>query len=323
MANQTPVLGVEIAGWGGALPAESLTNDELIARYSLDSSDAWIRERTGIERRSICSEDENLVALATDAGRRALESTGLTPPRTIDKLFLGSTTPYRDVPGSHPAITRALGELGYSFTSSKESNTACTGFVTSLLDGYRSFAVDGIDSALVIGADTLSSITDYTDRSTAILFADGAGAVAMQRTDRDSGLLGWHEETDGTVEEILFCERGGSIQMDGQEVFKRAVKVMIKAGEIALEKSETDVEALALTVPHQANLRIIELAGRKLGIPLHRMAVTINKHGNTSSASIPLALAEAADAGRIARGAKIMMVGFGAGMTAAAAVIEW
>ena len=320
---QTPVLGVEITGWGTALPERSITNDELIAKYDLDSSNEWIRERTGIESRHICGENENVMTLAVEAARLAIEKAGLTPPHQIDKLFLGTTTPHLTVPGTHPSVQAELHNLGYEITSSKESNTACTGFVTSLLESYRNFKVDDIESSIVIGADTLWSITDEHDRNTAVLFADGAGAVMLQKTDSDSGLLGWHEETDGSAVDILYCKPGERIQMNGREVFKRAVQAMVRAGQIALENSGVSVEQVKLAVPHQANTRIIESAGKRLGLSMDKMIVTLNKHGNTSSASIPLALAEALDNGYVERGDKLLLVGFGAGMTAASAVIEW
>jgi 3-oxoacyl-[acyl-carrier-protein] synthase-3 len=145
----------------------------------------------------------------------------------------------------------------------------------------------------------------------------------MEETGSESGLLGWHEETDGSAVDILYCEPGGRIQMEGREVFKRAVQAMERAGSIALENAGIEVNEIALTVPHQANIRIIDMAARKLGINMDRVVVTLPEHGNTSSASIPLALAEALDAGRVERGDKVLLVGFGAGMTAAAAVINW
>lgn len=320
---QVPVLGVEITGWGAALPVRSVSNDELIARYDLESSDEWIRERTGIESRHLCGEDENVMTLAVQAARLAIEKAGITPPTKIDKLFLGTTTPHLTVPGTHPSIQAELHDLGYEITSSKESNTACTGFVTSLLESYRNFKVDGIDRSLVIGADALWSITDEHDRNTAVLFADGAGAVMLERTNSESGLLGWHEETDGSAVDILYCEPGKKIQMNGREVFKRAVQAMVRAGQIALENSGVKVEDIKLAVPHQANTRIIDSASKRLGLDMNKVMITLNKHGNTSSASIPLALTEALDAGRVERGDKILLVGFGAGMTAASAVVEW
>ena len=321
MAKQSPVLGVEITGWGSALPQESFTNDELIDRFGLDSTDEWIKERTGIESRYISDENENVVSLAVEAGREALDMAGVNRPYLVDKLILATTTSYRTVPGSHPAIHRKLEIAG---GASSELNTACTGFVTALIDGYRHFPVDGADRMMVIGADTLSKITDYSERGTAILFGDGAGAVVLERGRNQSGLLGWAEAVDGEAEDLLYCELGEReyIHMDGQEVFKRATRVMTEMGEKALDSAGVEVNEIALVVPHQANKRIIDYAGKKLGIDEGRMMVTIGKHGNTSSASIPLALVEAIKAGRLSRGDQMLLVGFGAGMTAAAAVIR-
>jgi 3-oxoacyl-[acyl-carrier-protein] synthase-3 len=195
MATQTPVRGVEIIGRGGiALPRLSVTNQELIDRYDLDSSDEWIRQKVGIERRHIIGPDESLVTLGVEAGHQALIGAGIEPPVDMDKLFLATSTSgtYREIPGAHPSIHRGLVERGYTFRSSGETNSACTGFVTALLDAYRYFAVDGIHNALVIGSDTLSKKTNYRDRSTGILFGDGAGAVVLQRNEQStSGLVGW------------------------------------------------------------------------------------------------------------------------------------
>ncbi|HXR49884.1 MAG TPA: beta-ketoacyl-ACP synthase 3 [Verrucomicrobiae bacterium] len=325
MANHRPVLGVEVTGWGMALPRSSYTNDELIAQYGLDSDNEWIRTRTGIESRYIAEADETVVTLGAKAGRLALESAGLAPPAAIDYLFLGSTTSptYSTVPGSHPAIVKQLGEQGYDIQASEETNTACTSFVTALLNSYRQFAVDGIERALVIGADKLSAITEYRDRSTSILFADGAGAVVMEKTERRSGLLGWSQETKGSLDTLLSSPPGGTLQMEGPEVFKHAVSFMVEHARNALQEAETDTDEIALVVPHQANVRIIEAANRRLGIDMDKTAVSIGHFGNTSSASIPLALTEALHAGRLVRGEKALLVGFGAGMTVAAAVIEW
>jgi 3-oxoacyl-[acyl-carrier-protein] synthase-3 len=320
MSKQTPVMGVEITGWGAALPEEAVSNIELISRYGLDSSDEKIRELTGIENRYICNDSENLLTLSVAAARNALNAAGIVAPYEVDKLILATTTSYRELPGTHPGITR---ELGLQGSASVEMNTACTGFVTALVDAYRHFPVDGVERMVVVGGDTLSVFTDYTDRSTAMLFGDGAGAVVMERGRDTSGLLGWAESVDGDAEDILYCERGGKVQMDGREVFRRATHAIVDIGHQALERAGVAVKEVDLVVPHQANLRIIDFAAKKFGVDMDKMVVTIAQHGNTSSASIPLALNEALANGRIDRGDKILLVGFGAGMTAAAALIEW
>jgi 3-oxoacyl-[acyl-carrier-protein] synthase-3 len=186
-----------------------------------------------------------------------------------------------------------LGELGYCIRHSEETNTACTSFVTALLNSYRNFAVDGIQRAVVVGSDTLSMITDYSDRSTGILFGDGAGAVVMEQdAQSDSGLLGWSQSTNGELEDILYCEPGGYFQMDGPAVFKHAVSAVVSSSRDALQHAGTDPEEIKLMIPHQANVRIMEAASRRLGIGMDRFAVTIDRHGNTSSASIPMALTD-------------------------------
>lgn len=255
---------------------------------------------------------------------------GMGAPYNVDRTILATTTSLFKVPGTHQDILEGLPIVGgYSRpeASSKEVQTACTGFVTALLEGYRGFPVDGDEMDLIIGADTLSTIVDPEDRGTVILFADGAGAATLRRNNRrrDAGLLGWYEETDGSARPDLYCELGDAkyVQMDGREVFKRATRIMVKAGKIALERARVSIDEIDLVIPHQANIRIIDFAAERLGVKPDRVVTTIDHHGNTSSGSIPLALAETVNAGRINRGDKILLVGFGAGMTAAAAVIKW
>jgi 3-oxoacyl-[acyl-carrier-protein] synthase III len=330
MAEQQPILGVEIAGWGSALPSRSLSNDELIAEYDIDSNDEWIQERSGIKSRHIISGDESTLTLAVAAADEALRMSGMGAPYQVDRTILATTTSVYRVPGTHQDIGVLLpitGGYSREEASSKEVQTACTGFVTALIEGYRGFPNDGDELDLIIGSDALSTIVDTSDRSTAILFADGAGAVTLWRNDarKETGLLGWYEETDGSARPALYCGNrdGEYVKMNGREVFDRATRVMVKAGKTAMERAGVTQEEINLVIPHQANSRIIDYARRKLGISEDKVVVTIDHHGNTSSGSIPLALAEAVNDGRIKRGEKMLLVGFGAGMTAAAAVIEW
>lgn len=329
MAEQTPIRGVEILGTGSALPHRILTNDQLIAETGIDSSNEWIAQRTGILSRHWVSPGENTLTLSVEAARQALEAASLPTPYRVDRTILATTTSYLQVPGTHPDIIETLGiKNGASRkeTSSKEVNTACTGFVTAMIDGFRGFATDGDEVNLVIGTDVLSPISGKTDREIVILFGDGSGAAVLGRSDRtDAGLYGWYEMTDGSAREALWCEYGedGYINMDGREVFRRATRVMAEAGKVALQRSGLKIEEIDLVIPHQANVRIIEYAAGKLGVGMEKVVVTLDHHGNTSSGSIPLATDEAVRAGRLEKGMNYMMVGFGAGMTAAALVGKW
>lgn len=303
--------GAVISGWGSALPGRIVTNDDLAA--TLDTSDEWITTRTGIRSRHIGG---STVSLSVESGRAALEMAGLTPDR-IDALVLATTTPDRQW-GTAPMVQRELGLACGAY----EVNAACSGFVYGLVNAHGLIAM-GADRVLVIGTDTLSRITDWTDRATAPLFADGSGAVVLEAVEGGGQLLGWDLDADGTASELLWAEVGGTVNMEGKEVFRRAVRIMMDSAEKSLKHAGITADDLALIVPHQANIRIIQAACERLGVDMDRAAVTIDHTGNTSSASIPLALAEALDAGRIAHGDHVLLVGFGGGMTAASAVLRW
>lgn len=310
-ATRPGTTGAVISGWGSALPDRIVTNDDLAA--TLDTSDEWITTRTGIRSRHIGG---STVSLSVESGLAALEMAGLTPDR-IDALVLATTTPDRQW-GTAPLVQRELGLACGAF----EVNAACSGFVYGLVNAHGLIAM-GADRVLVIGTDTLSRITDWTDRTTAPLFADGSGAVVLEAVEGGGQLLGWDLDADGTASEALWAEVGGTVNMEGKEVFRRAVRIMMDSAEKSLKHAGITADDLALIVPHQANIRIIQAACERLGVDMGRAAVTIDHTGNTSSASIPLALAEALDAGRIAHGDHVLLVGFGGGMTAASAVLRW
>ena len=304
--------GARIVGWGTALPDKTVTNEDLSA--TMDTSDEWITERTGIKERRIGG---TTCGLATEAGRAALKSAGVDPSE-IDLVILATTTPDKTVPATASSVQHELGVQCGAF----DLNAACSGFVYGLVAAHG-FIGAGANKVLVIGAETLSRIVDWEDRGTAILFADGAGAVVLEAVEGRGQLLGWDLSSDGALESLLYADVGGYMKMDGREVFRRAVRVMVDSAQKSLTQAGVTVDDLALVVPHQANIRIIEAAATRLGVSMDRFATVLHRTGNTSSASIPLALVDAIDAGRVHDGDLLLLVGFGAGMTSASAVIRW
>jgi 3-oxoacyl-[acyl-carrier-protein] synthase-3 len=280
----------------------------------MDTNDEWITERTGIKRRHVGG---STASLSVESARTAL-AMARVDPASIDGLILSTTTPDRTVPATSATVQDALGLRCGAF----DVNAACSGFVYAYVVANGLLAI-GAKRLLVIGTDTLSRITDWSDRGTAILFADGSGAAVVEATSDAGQMLGWDLDADGSLEHLLYAEVGGYIHMDGKEVFRRAVRIMVDSAQKSLAKAGLSAADINLCVPHQANLRIIDAACRQLGVPPERTAVVLQETGNTSSASIPLALFDAADAGRLKNGDIVLLVGFGAGMTAASAVIEW
>ena len=305
-------IGAKFIGWGTALPEKVVTNEEL--SKTMDTSDEWIRERTGIERRHIGG---TTASLSIESGRKAIEMAGIDP-LSIDALVLSTTTPDRTVPATSATVQNGLGLRCGAF----DVNAACSGFVYALVTGHGLIAM-GMKRVLVIGTDTLSRITDWTDRNTAILFADGSGAAVIEAVTGPGQLMGWDFDADGSLEELLYAEIGGTLHMDGKEVFRRAVRIMVDSAEKSLKASGLTANEIDLVVPHQANVRIIEAACKRLDIPMSKTAVVLHETGNTSSASIPLALFDAVANSRVKSGDNVLLVGFGAGMTAASAVIKW
>lgn len=304
--------GAVITGWGTALPPKTVTNDDLAAY--LDTSDEWIVERTGIRERHVGG---TTAGLSIDSGRAALDMAGIDAA-DIDALVLATTTPDRAVPATSATVQAALGTRGGAF----DVNAACSGFVYGLVVAHGLIAM-GSRKVLMIGTDTLARITDWDDRNTAVLFGDGSGAVVLEAVDGPGQLLGWDIDADGTAERLLYAELGGNLQMDGREVFRRAVRIMVDSAKKSMAHAGVTADDLALVVPHQANIRIIEAACNRLGVPMERAATVLHRTGNTSSASIPLALADALEAGRVHDGDLVLLVGFGAGMTAASAIVRW
>jgi 3-oxoacyl-[acyl-carrier-protein] synthase-3 len=304
--------GAVITGLGVALPDKTLTNADLEAR--METSDQWIIERTGIRERRVGGVTSTL---SVEASRQAMAAAGVGPT-DIDLLVLATTTPDQMVPATASTVQDVLGLDCGAF----DVNAACSGFVYGLVTAHA-FVQMGKKRLLVIGCDTLSRITDYDDRGTAILFADGAGAAVLEAVDGPGELLGWDLGSDGSARGILYADIGDAIRMEGREVFRRAVRVMVESGQRSLQMAGLTPADVSLCVPHQANLRIIESANQRLGIPMEKTSVVLQRTGNTSSGSIPLGLEDAVRNGRVQPGDIVLLVGFGAGMTWASAVLRW
>ena len=301
-----------ITGHGIALPPKIVTNDEL--SLTLDTNDAWIRERTGIRERRIGGTTSQL---AIDAGLAALEKAGRRPDE-IDAVILATTTPDQIVPGTSATVQDGIGIVGGAF----DINAACSGFVYALTVAHGLLAI-GAERLLVIGSETLSKITDWDDRSVSILVGDGAGAVVLEAVDGPGQLLSFTLGADGSLRHLLKCDHGGFLYMNGKEIFRKAVAVVVDSARQAIAEAGLTPDQIDVVVPHQANLRIISAACQRLGIPEEKAVVVIDRYGNTSSASIPLALADALDTDRLQAGHHVLLTGFGGGMTWASAVLKW
>lgn len=305
-------MGMRILGWGTALPDKVVTNADL--EKTLDTSDDWIVERSGIRERRI---GDSTAELAIGAGRAAIAHAGVDPA-TVDLLILATTTPDQHVPATSAHVHHALGLGGGAF----DLNAACSGFVYGLVMA-NGILGSGAKRILVVGAETLSKLTDWTDRNTAVLFGDGGGALLVEAVPDEGQLLSFDLGIDGEARQILECDLGGHIQMDGREVFKRAVRVLVNSAKRTLEKAKVRPDQIKLLVPHQANIRIIQAACDRLGLDREKAALVLHRTGNTSSASIPLALVDAIENGRLEDGDLILLAGFGAGMTWGSALIRW
>jgi 3-oxoacyl-[acyl-carrier-protein] synthase III len=319
-----------IVGWGTAVPDGRVTNGDLEAR--LDTNDAWIVERTGIRERRVAGPDESTATLATDAAAQAIKRAGLVPA-DIDLMIIATVTPEQPIPHTGAFVGESLG-LG---CGSFDINAACAGFVYELVVGTSMLQM-GYEHVLLIGAETLSRIVDPDDRTTAVLFGDGAGAAVLAPTRETPGVLAWDLGCDGSATDLLEVRAGGSrlptsaaivadrehyLKMSGQAVFRRAVRAVVESCEATLGSAGIDASDVAWFVPHQANGRIIDAAASRLGFAPERTIVNLERFGNTSSASIPLALFEAVDEGRVRDGDLVLCSGFGAGMTWASALLRW
>jgi 3-oxoacyl-[acyl-carrier-protein] synthase-3 len=306
------VQGAAITGWGTALPGTVLGNDELARRFGVSAE--WIEERTGIVERRVGGTTADL---ATEAGAAALARAG-GDPAAVDLLLLATTTPDRAMPATASVVQAKLGLSG----GAVDVNAACAGFVYALVAGFGHVAL-GARRVLVVGAEVMTRLVDPDDRATAVLFGDGAGAVVLDAVDGPGGLLASDLGSDGDAASLLYAEHGGTTVMDGGEIFRRAVRTLVASSTAVLERAGSPVTDVALFVPHQANARIVEAAAVRLGIPPDRIALAMAHTGNTSAASVPIALAAALDEGRLRDGDLVLLSGYGAGMTWASALVRW
>jgi len=305
-------MGVRFKGWGIGLPDRIVTNDEL--SLTLDTSDEWISERTGIRQRYIGGTARSLGATA---GRNAMADAGVEP-EDIDFILLATTSPDRMAPATSALIADDLGLT----CPAMDVNAACSGFMYAVRTA-QGLLETGNKRILVIGAEHLSHWVDWTDRNIAVLLADGGGAAVLEYDPDVNDIVSFALGADGSGADLLTCEHEGTFTMDGREVFRRAVRVVVESSQQAIARAGITADDLALVIPHQANIRIIQAVVDRLGIGMDRAVIALDRYGNTSSASIPLAYDVARQEGRIKTGDYALLTGFGAGMTWASAIIKW
>ena len=313
-----------VAGVGSALPRQKVTNEQLAAR--VDTSDAWIVERTGIRNRHIAADDETTASLATDAARRALENAGVGAAE-IYLIVLATATPDQTFPSS---ATKVQAALSIDDCIAFDVHAFCTGFLYALSVADSMLRSGNARKALVIGAETFSRILDWEDRATCVLFGDGAGALVLSAEDTDGGILATKLHADGRHNDLLFVDGGpsttgtvGKLRMKGREVFRHAVVNLADVLNEVLEAAGLTAADVDWVVPHQANARILDATARKLGLPADKIVITVDQHANTSAASVPLAFDTAVKDGRIKRGDVIVLEAMGGGFTWGAAALRY
>ncbi|MBU2963391.1 ketoacyl-ACP synthase III [Citreicella sp. C3M06] len=318
----------QVAGIGHYLPKRVVPNSEL--EQSLDTSDEWIRTRSGIERRHIVAEGETTSEIAAHAARNALADAGLTAG-DLDALIVATSTPDLTFPSAATMVQARIGmETGFAF----DVQAVCAGFVYALANANALIASGTARRVMIIGAETFSRIIDWSDRSTAVLFGDGAGALILEASDgegtpQDRGVLSVDLNSDGRFRDLLYVDGGvstnsiGYLRMEGKEVFRHAVAKLAASAESAMEKAGVTAAEVDWVVPHQANIRIIQGTAKKLGLPMEKVVVTVQDHGNTSAASIPLALSVGVQNGQIKKGDLLVTEAIGGGLAWGAVVIRW
>ena len=333
MAERKSVRYAHVAGWGKYVPTKVITNEDL--SRSVETSDEWIVSRTGIrERRVAASPKETTATMSFEAAKQALEVAGITP-NDLGLIIIATVTPEYSFPATACVVQDMLGA---EHAGAFDLSAGCSGFMYGLAMGSQAIASGAQQHVLVIGAETLSRIVNWHDRETCVLFGDGAGAVVLSGSDEPGGVLSTLIRADGSGGELLILPAGGShqpptldtvatgqhyVRMNGREVFRFATRVMDEATRKVVADAGLTLQDVDLFIPHQANLRIIQAAVRALKMPMDKFFVNLERYGNTSGASIPIALCEAVDAGRLSPGDHLVMVGFGAGLTWAASVIQW
>lgn len=310
---------VIIAGVGKCVPQKVLKNSDFLA-MGIDTSDEWIRTRTGISERRVAGLGDTTVGMALNAAKIAISNAKIEN-KEIELIIVATLTPDRPMPSTACVLQR---ELGLEGVPSIDLSAACSGFIYSLNTAEALMKSRGYKTALVIGCERLSSITDWADRGTCILFGDGAGAAILKASDEPKvGLVDAVLGADGKAGELLTLVHGGKIVMNGKEVFKLAVNVMGNSAQKLLERNNLTPDNIALVIPHQANNRIIEAISTRVKVPMERIFVNLDRYGNTSAASIPIALSEAVEAGRLKSGDWLILVAFGGGLTWGACLIKW
>jgi 3-oxoacyl-[acyl-carrier-protein] synthase-3 len=320
------------AGTGRGLPTHVMTNFDF-AKIGIETSDEWIVDRTGIKQRHI-AKTESTCSMAATAARVAMQRAGVHPGE-LDAIVLGTASPDRLLPAT---AVELQAELGASRAAAFDVGAACTGFIYSAAVAEGMILSGLAETALVIGVEKLSAIVDWTDRSTCVLFGDGAGAAILKRSKHHKGILSSFLRSDGTLADLLhrpgggaanpFCERmlterSQFIQMNGREVFRHAVRSMADAAARALDAAKLTGADIDLMIPHQANIRIIEATAKHAGLPMDKVYVNVDRYGNTSAASVPIALDEAIETGRIKEGSTVLLVAFGAGFTWGSMVVRF
>ena len=321
-----------ITGWGMAVPERIMTNQEIASL--VDTTDEWIQSRTGIRERRIAGSEDTTASLATEAAIRALEVANLMPAQ-VELIIVATSSPEHIFPATACLVQDRIGASG---AGAFDLLAACSGFIFGINMAAQAIRSGSVKNALVIGSETLSRITNWHDRNTCILFGDGAGAFVLQAGEEPAGVFSAVMRSDGSGGDLLTLPAGGSrfpasletlkenlhyIQMNGREVFRFATRVMAQATREALEQAKIKIEDVNLVIPHQANQRIIEAAIRGLDIPMEKCVINVDRYGNTSTASIPIATCETVEQGRLKPGDWVVFVGFGAGLTWGALVVKW
>lgn len=322
-----------LAATGHAVPKRVFTNDEFAA-IGVDTSDEWIRERTGIRSRHIAGPGESLTSISTEAARIAMQRAGVTASE-LDAIILGTASPDRLLPATAVEVQAALGATR---AAAFDLDAACSGWLYGMQVAEGLIATGGYETILVIGGEVLSRIINWKDRNTCVLFGDGAGATVVRRASKGRGILSAYMRSDGTLADLLQREKGAGyapitpeiiaegshwITMAGREVFKNAVRSMADAADRALDGAKLSASDIDVMIPHQANIRIIEATAKHANIPMEKVFVNVDRYGNTSAASIPIALSEAHERGIVTEGKTVMFVAFGAGFTWGSMVVRF